>query len=131
MTEPTPPSNEPSLEARVFALETRVHDFMRHTGENFETAEKAVTKAETAAEKRFESVNEFRSQLADQQATFATKTELDYRFKALEEKVATNSSSINVSRSDRLGLHTAMGYIVGAIGLLSALAAIATFVLKR
>ncbi len=39
-------------------------------------AEKAVTKAEVAAEKRFDGVNEFRGQLKDQSATFITRTEV-------------------------------------------------------
>jgi len=41
-----------------------------------QAAEKAVTKAELAAEKRFESVNEFRNQLKDQTGTFITRNEL-------------------------------------------------------
>ena len=45
-------------------------------------SEKAILKAETATERRFESVNEFRSQLADQQITFVRKPEVDLRFKA-------------------------------------------------
>lgn len=40
------------------------------------SAEKAVTKAELAAEKRFESVNEFRNQLKDQTGTFITRNEM-------------------------------------------------------
>jgi hypothetical protein len=50
-------------------------------------AEKAVLKAENAADKRFESVNEFRKTLSDQTSTFATKAEADIRFKGLEEKI--------------------------------------------
>jgi len=41
-----------------------------------QAAEKAVTKAELAAEKRFESVNEFRNQLKDQTGTFITRNEM-------------------------------------------------------
>ncbi len=40
-----------------------------------EAAQKAVDKAEEAATKRFESVNEFRAQLADQAASFLTRRE--------------------------------------------------------
>jgi hypothetical protein len=39
-------------------------------------AEKAVTKAEVATEKRFESVNEFRLTLSDQTKTFVSRGEL-------------------------------------------------------
>jgi hypothetical protein len=48
-------------------------------------SERAISKAEEATEKRFESVNEFRAQLADQTRTFATKAEADYRFSGFEK----------------------------------------------
>lgn len=51
------------------------------------SSDKAVLKAEVASEKRFESVNEFRSTLADQQRELATKSEVDLRFKALEDRI--------------------------------------------
>jgi predicted PurR-regulated permease PerM len=51
--------------------ELRVADALRNE-QRFE----AVVKAELAAEKRLDSVNEFRGQLQDQAATFVTRTEL-------------------------------------------------------
>jgi hypothetical protein len=48
-------------------------------------AEKAVTKAETATERRFDSVNEFRAQLTEQAATFAR---VDYLAQALAARDA-------------------------------------------
>jgi hypothetical protein len=39
-------------------------------------AEKATDKADTAAEKRFDGVNEFRATLKDQQGTYITRTEV-------------------------------------------------------
>lgn len=50
-------------------------------------AKEAVTKAEGAAEKRFDSVNEFRNTLKDQQLTLASKADMDIRFKFLEDKI--------------------------------------------
>jgi len=43
-------------------------------------SEKATAKAETAMEKRLESVNEFRAQLSDQTHTFITKREVYLAF---------------------------------------------------
>ncbi len=40
-------------------------------------AEKAISKAETATEKRFDSVNEFRQTLTDQAGQFITRMEFD------------------------------------------------------
>jgi len=64
----------------------------------FDAADKAVQaaltavkeasdKAEEASNKRFESVNEFRAQLADQAATLLSRTEYSSLHKALEDKV--------------------------------------------
>jgi hypothetical protein len=54
-------------------------------------AETAVNKAETAAEKRFDSVNEFRKTLSDQTASFVTKD----RFQGLDEKVNDLASRLD------------------------------------
>lgn len=55
----------------------------------------AVVKAEDAANKRFDSVNEFRDQLRDQALLFMSKAEADARFKSLEEKTAAASSRLD------------------------------------
>lgn len=66
-------------------------------------AKEAVNKAENASEKRFDSVNEFRGQLKDQNATFATRTEVDIRFKAIEAKIADNDTRIQGIISEAKG----------------------------
>lgn len=50
-------------------------------------AEKATAKAETAADKRFDAVNEFRRALTDQTATFLPRTEYETAHSALAERV--------------------------------------------
>jgi len=50
-------------------------------------AREASDKAEKAADKRFESVNEFRGQLTDQAATFINRAEYSVQHNALNEKV--------------------------------------------
>jgi len=61
------------------------------------SAEKAVLKAEGASEKRFESVNEFRSALNDQTKSLITRTEVEQRAKASDDKMDTLTG-----RMDRL-----------------------------
>lgn len=51
------------------------------------TVDRALSKAESATEKRFESVNEFRAQLADQTATFFPRTEYETNYRGLTEKL--------------------------------------------
>lgn len=58
-------------------------------------AKEAVTKAEVAAEKRFDAVNEFRNTLKDQQATLMSKTDAETKFKFLEEKINSMEGRLN------------------------------------
>jgi hypothetical protein len=50
-------------------------------------AEKATIKAETAADKRFDAVNEFRQVLTDQTATFMPRSEYDTAHAALVDRI--------------------------------------------
>lgn len=86
-------------------------------------AEKAVAKAEAAAEKRFEGVNEFRAQLADQARTLASSEKLDLVIQRIDRMEA--SQNTHTGRTS--GLNAAAGYVLSAI---FALAAILTFFLK-
>lgn len=80
-------------------------------------AKEAVTKAEQAGEKRFDSVNEFRSTLKDQQATFPTRSEVDQQFKAITDKVDTIQTRLDRSEGRARGYSSSWGYLVGAAGL--------------
>jgi deoxyribodipyrimidine photolyase len=57
-------------------------------------AEKAVAKAETASDKRFESVNEFRQTLSDQTASFPSRTEVNAQLDAVRATGTRNAESI-------------------------------------
>jgi hypothetical protein len=50
-------------------------------------ADRAAAKAEQASDKRFEAVNEFRGQLADQAATLLSRVEFTAQYNSLLEKV--------------------------------------------
>lgn len=50
-------------------------------------SEKAIAKADIATAQRFESMNEFRSHLSDQQKTLVLRTETDFKFAAIEKKL--------------------------------------------
>jgi hypothetical protein len=52
-------------------------------------AKEASTKAEVAADKRFEATNEFRAQLSDQARTFMPRLEYETSHKALTDKLDT------------------------------------------
>jgi len=84
-------------------------------------AKEAVIKAEEAANKRFDSVNEFRQTLADQQSLFVTKDATDARFKSVEEKIASVTDRLNAVIFSREGAANLWGYLVGILGVLLAI----------
>lgn len=75
------------------AFETYVEDRFRSTKDATNIAmaasEKAILKAETAADKRFDSVNEFREAMKDQQSKFADKEQSDFRLGALDKRLGS------------------------------------------
>ena len=93
-------------------------------------ADRAVVKAETATEKRFDSVNEFRDTLADQQRTLMPRSEAELRFLALE-KTMTALQLIQSSRSST-GEGTKAGWVlaVGVAGFVFGLVAFAASLFK-
>lgn len=72
-----------------------------------QAAKEAVAKAEIAAEKRFDSVNEFRAQLSDQAGTFMPRREAEQRADALAEKL--NEVSSRIDRREGQYVATAKG----------------------
>lgn len=96
-------------------LSSRIDGIKDNTSIAMAAADKAVSKAETAAEKRFDSVNEFREAMKDQQASFADKQQTDFRLKAIEgrlKEIGGVSIGVAVSASVVVGLVTAMAAIV-------------------
>ena len=58
-------------------------------------ADKALSKAETASEKRFDSVNEFRAALSDNSANFVQRDSYEERHRALESRLTGLDEKIN------------------------------------
>jgi hypothetical protein len=92
-------------------------------------AKEAVGKAETAATKRFESVNEFRAQLSDQVATFLPRTEADIRFTSLSDKIDTNTSSIDRTGGGSTASQRALSVGLSLAAMLVSIGAIIAIVL--
>jgi Flp pilus assembly protein TadB len=84
-------------------------------------AKEAVTKAEAAAEKRFDSVNEFRSTLKDQQLTLAPRAEVDVRIKSIESKIADLDERVTRLTGRGEGASWLWGVLSAAAGLVAGL----------
>lgn len=87
-------------------------------------AEKAVLKAEMASERRFEAVNEFRAQLADQAATFIPRIEAEARIARNTDDLAGLASRLDRYEGRTGGVAASWGYLVGAAGVASAVVAL-------
>lgn len=81
---------ETEAESRRVALETATGAIRAA----LDAAATAVSKAENATEKRFESVNEFRKTLTDQTATFPTRDEVSARIEGVFASVTRNTELI-------------------------------------
>jgi len=86
-------------------------------------AEKAVTKAEVSAEKRFDSVNEFRAAMKDQTSSFADKAQVDFRLGAIERKL---EGFVGVNQ----GYTNIWGYLIGAVTIAAGVAVVLTRFIK-
>lgn len=104
-------------------------------------SDRATSKAEAAAEKRFEGVNEFRGTLADQQRTLMPRLEYEVQHKALDEKLGSINKSLNdkidglnvttISKQSKdLGQREGIGMVVLVAGLVSTLVAILSRFIK-
>ena len=91
-------------------------------------AKEAVAKAEMASEKRFDSVNEFRATLSDQQRTLLPRAEAELQFREVRQQFSTIQEQIaalfkiNAERGgQKAGARELWGWIAGAVGILIAI----------
>lgn len=88
-----------ALEVRIDALEKMLNEREERTKERFaamdktvgaalSASDKAVSKAETATEKRFEGVNEFRQTLADQAGLLMPRAEYSVQYSGLLDRIS-------------------------------------------
>jgi hypothetical protein len=103
---------EALLNVKIAALESVINA-------KSEAQKEAVIKAEAATEKRFESVNEFRGQLNDTIAQFATREALNSAVR--EQRSITDAHLATVTALDRR-LSTIEGKMLVYVGVGSTLA---------
>lgn len=81
-------------------------------------ADRAVLKAEVAADKRFDGVNEFRGTLADQQRTLIPRAEVVVMMTSLSDRVDAISKQMEKIHAERAGILGGWGYAVGVAGFI-------------
>lgn len=141
MTDKTP-CTMTQLAARVTALETHFIAFekllderdkryqQRSDGQDksvstaMDASKEAIIKAETATEKRLESLNELRGAMADQSKDFARLAEMNLLFSAVEKRITAITDLVQTQISRGTGMKDLGAYVVAGAGLLIAMAAV-------
>jgi hypothetical protein len=124
MTPPCAPKLPPidSLRDLIYAndrrYEQRFLDSKTAVDAALSAAKEAVIKAEVAADKRFESVNEFRGTLADQQVRLIPRAEVLVLIQGMQEKVDNLKIEMARLQQERLGVISWVGSAAGVIGFL-------------
>lgn len=92
-------AQEQAVKIALDAVTREFHEHLlqveRETRAAFESSEKAILKAENASEKRFESVNEFRAQLAAQARDLMPRLETEQRMDSMTKELNTLTDRIN------------------------------------
>jgi hypothetical protein len=83
-------------------------------------AKEAVIKAEGASEKRFDSVNEFRATLADQQRTLMPRAEVELLYKTLSDKIDALTEDAHTATGVKTGVRELAAYVIAATGVVMA-----------
>lgn len=118
------------IESNDLRYEQRFLSSQQALNAALESASTAVIKAETATEKRFDSVNEFRATLADQQRTYMPRSEVDIIIKNLEERVSMNANQIATLVGQKSGRTDQTGYILAILGGISTIVTVILYVFK-
>lgn len=116
-------------------LEQRLSDERLRAEQRFQAQQEAIAKLEIATEKRFEGVNEFRAQLADQAHTFMNRNESIQRHDATAERIgaletrvmealALVNSRLDLSAGRGAGLDKGWTLLVGAVGFVATISAL-------
>jgi hypothetical protein len=94
-------------------------------------ADRAATKAEVASEKRFDAVNEFRAQLADQASTFMPRAEAQVSLNALTDDIELLRTRLDKLEGRSTGVGWVGALVVGGVAVLGTVVILANFLTGR
>ncbi len=105
--------------AQLAAIEERIRGVELVAKMSQESASLAVKKAEAATERRFEAVNEFRGQLADQTRTFLPRETFDTTLSQWQEWRTDVDADRATLRGRTSGINASIGALVLAAGFVA------------
>ena len=104
--------------------EQRFSDLEKSLTVALAASEKAILKAESATERRFDAVNEFRSTLSDQAAQFVTRAENHATNLRMAERLEELTDRVNRSEGRGAGLSAGWVYLLAGIAALGTIISI-------
>jgi hypothetical protein len=111
-------------------FERRFLDMDKAVAAALQAQKEATTKAETAAERRFESVNEFRAQLSDQANTFMPRLEAEQRIAQNAEKLSALEGRVNKTDGRATGISGLYAAVIAGLGILVGIGSLAALLLR-
>lgn len=107
------------LDALKEHLEKRIDESVSRARDALASADKAVLKAEEAANERFRGVNEFRQTLADQQRTFIPRKEAESLFVSLEDRITKLERARTGDAGQQIGVKAGYVWAIGVVAVIS------------
>jgi len=97
-----------ATDQRITALEDKVMGKIQSVKDlislGTEMGKEAITKAENAAEKRFEGLNELRGAMSDQQSSYLPRIEAEARLRSFEDKIDHTIKGVAANALDMKGM---------------------------
>lgn len=96
-------SGDENLRLHIVGQARELDAARRETAIIHEASEKAIARADASTEKRFEAVNAFRQQLADQAGLFMPREVADTQIEELRKQIQDNTDRINTTQGAKQG----------------------------
>jgi hypothetical protein len=117
------------IDAKLATLRTIIELQAEKSAASLAASDKAISKAEVATEKRFESVNEFRQTLSDQTKSFISKVEFEALRDTNGSRIADLASRLDKLEGKAVGLNAGWIYLLGGLSAAGTVASIIAAVL--
>ena len=115
-------AHDRGVNVRFESFRSALHAIERRAEATLRAAEESAHRTETAIDRRFESVNEFRRALSDQTSNFVTRNEYVVEHKNLMARIELLEKDARISTGERQGYTTVVGIIFAVVIALGAAA---------
>ena len=119
------------IDSKLITLRTIIELHAEKSVTLLASSDRAISKAEVATEKRFESVNEFRQTLSDQTKSFISKVEFEALRDTAGTRIADLSSRLDKIEGKAVGLNAGWIYLLGGLSALGTLVTVVVAIFLR